>query len=58
MTLVYAVLFFAGSLFALGIQAVVAMWRNPKPPEGHHVVTRKGKRFVRRNPKPRGEQHE
>ncbi len=49
--LAYIALFLSGSLFALSVRAVIAMWRNPTPPEGHHLVNRGGKRFVRRNPK-------
>lgn len=49
----YFILFLAGSLMTLAVQAVLAMWRNPTPPDGHHLVMRKGKRFVRRNPKPK-----
>jgi len=49
----YFILFFAGSLMTLAVQAILMMWRNPAPPDGCHVVIRKGKRFVRRNPKPK-----
>jgi hypothetical protein len=49
----YLAIFLAGALFTLSAQAVLAMWRNPTPPEGHHLVIRKGKRFVRKNPKPK-----
>jgi hypothetical protein len=51
MAAAYFTIFLAGLLLTLAVQAVLAMWRNPTPPEGHHVVIRKGKRFVRRNPK-------
>ena len=53
MAAAYLTIFFAGSLFTLSVQALLMMWRNPNPPEGHHLVIRKGKRFVRRNPKPK-----
>jgi hypothetical protein len=53
MAAAYFTIFLAGALFTLSAQAVLAMWRNPTPPDGCHVVIRKGKRFVRRNPKPK-----
>ena len=46
----YLILFFAGSMLTLAIQACIAMWRNPRPPEGHHYAQRNGRKFVRRNP--------
>lgn len=37
----------------LSLLAQFALSKLRKVPSGHHVVTRKGKRFVRKNPKPR-----
>ncbi len=52
----YLAIFLAGALFTLSAQTVLMMWRNPTPPDGCHVVIRKGKRFVRKNPKAKQQQ--